>query len=418
MPDPLFDELAWRGLLHDATPGLAARLAGGPLTAYAGFDPTARSLQIGNLVVVMLLVHLQRHGHQPVAVVGDGTALIGDPSGRSEERPLLSRAEVQEHAENQRQQLSRFLDDSGPRALRVRHNADWLSRMALIDFLRDVGKHFSINVMLQKESVRARLESGISYAEFSYMLLQAYDFLHLYRSEQCELQVGGTDQWGNITAGTDLIRRVIGAEAHGLCAPLITTAHGTKFGKTAAGALWLDPDLTSPYQFFQFWMNVDDRDVEGYLRLFTLLDASAVHELSTRAAGAPAAREGQRALARDLTARVHGDTAASRAEQAAAVLFGGFDPHRAYPGVFSDLARELPVGDVREDASVVEGLVAAGLVGSKSEARRALAQGGIYLNHRRVEADRRLEASDWLGGGYALLRRGTKHYGLARATRT
>jgi len=415
MPDPLLDELAWRGLLHDATPGLAGRLTTGPLTGYAGFDPTARSLQIGNLVVVMLLVHLQRHGHRPLAVVGDGTALIGDPSGRSEERPLLSRAEVQEHAENQRQQLSRFLDDTGPNALRVRHNADWLSRMGLIDFLRDVGKHFSINVMLQKESVKARLESGISYAEFSYMLLQACDFLHLYRSEQCELQVGGSDQWGNITAGIDLIRRVAGGEAHGLCAPLITTAQGAKFGKTAAGALWLDPELTSPYQFFQYWMNVDDRDVPGYLRLFTLFDATTIHELTERAAAEPAARDGQRALARDLTARVHGETAATRAEQAAGVLFGGFDPHRAQPGVFSDLARELPVADVRVDASLIELLVAAGLVGSKGEARRAIAQGGVYLNHRRIEADRRLETSDWLQGGYALLRRGAKHYGLARA---
>jgi len=417
MPDPLLDELAWRGLLHDATPGLAARLAAGPLTAYAGFDPTARSLQIGNLVVVMLLVHLQRHGHRPVAVVGDGTALIGDPSGRSEERPLLSRAEVEEHAENQRRQLARFLDDAGPNALLVRHNADWLAPVPLIDFLRDVGKHFSINVMLQKESVKARLDAGISYTEFSYMLLQAYDFLHLHRSEHCELQVGGSDQWGNITAGTDLIRRVVGAEAHGLCAPLITTAQGTKFGKTAAGALWLDPALTSPYQFFQFWMNVDDRDIEGYLRVFTLLGGDTIREIIDRATAAPAAREGQRALARDVTTRVHGDVAASRAEQAAAVLFGGFDPHRAQPGVFRDLARELPVADAPESASIAELLVATGLVGSKGDARRAITQGGVYLNHQRVEADRRMESSDWLSDGYALLRRGPKHYGLARVTR-
>jgi tyrosyl-tRNA synthetase len=418
MTDPLLDELAWRGLLHEVTPGLSHRLSAGPLHGYAGFDPTARSLQIGNLIVVMLLVHLQRFGHHPVVVVGDGTALIGDPSGRSEERPLLSRAEVEEHAENQRQQLSPFLDESGPNALRVCHNSSWLGGLPLIDFLRDVGKHFTINVMLQKEAVKARLETGISYTEFSYMLLQAYDYLHLYRSEGCELQVGGSDQWGNITAGTDLIRRVTGAGAHGLCAPLVTTPHGRKFGKTAGGAVWLDPELTTPYQFLQFWMNVDDRDVETHLRRFTLLDAETISDLARRAAEAPAERAAQRALARDVTARVHGDAAAQRVEEAAAVLFGGFDPRRARAGVFGDLARELPTAPASEEATLVELLVAAQLVSSKGEARRAIAQGGVYLNQQRVEADRRLEVSDWLEGGYVLLRRGAKHYALAHEVRS
>src|SRR5438132_8224575 len=267
----LLQELEWRGFVQQATPGLAAHFAKGPVTAYCGFDPTAPSLQLGNLMPLMLLANLQRGGHRPIVLRGGGTGLIGAPSGKAGERPLLSKEQIRENLQHQRDQMARFLEfGAGPTAALLLDNAKWLSSQGLIDFLRDVGKHFSVNVMLQKESVKARLEAGISYTEFSYMLLQAYDFLHLYRKEQCTIQVGGSDQWGNITAGIDLIRRVESGDAHGLVAPLFTTASGAKFGKTEAGTIWLDPALTSPYKFYQFWLNTDDRDVERYLKFFSL----------------------------------------------------------------------------------------------------------------------------------------------------
>ncbi|PYO70761.1 MAG: tyrosine--tRNA ligase, partial [Gemmatimonadetes bacterium] len=265
----LFAELEWRGFVHHATPGLKAHLAKGPVSAYCGFDPTAPSLQLGNLMPIMLLLQLQRAGHRPIAVMGGGTGLIGDPSGKRAERPLLTPQQITEHVQRMRDQMAQFLDfDPGPAAALLVDNAKWLVPQKLVDFLRDIGKHFTVNVMLQKESVQARLEGGLSYTEFSYMLLQAYDYLHLYRKERCTLQVGGSDQWGNITAGVDLIRRLENGEAHGLVAPLVTTAAGAKFGKSDAGAaIYLDPALTSPYRFYQFWVNVDDRDVESYLKL-------------------------------------------------------------------------------------------------------------------------------------------------------
>jgi len=275
----LLDEVAWRGLLHEQTPGLAARLARGPITGYAGFDPTAPSLQVGNLIPVMLLAHLQRCGGHPVVVLGGGTGMIGDPSGRSAERPLLTAEDVAGNVERQRAQLARFLDFSGARAARLVDNREWLGEARLLEFLRDVGKHFTISYMLQKESVRSRMEAGISYTEFSYMLLQAYDFLQLHGRHDCELQVGGSDQWGNITAGIELIRRVAGAEAHALVAPMVTTATGAKFGKSAGNAVWLDPAMTSPYQFFQYWINADDRDADRYLRMFTFRPREEIEAL-------------------------------------------------------------------------------------------------------------------------------------------
>src|SRR5467141_2021425 len=268
----VLQELEWRGFVQQATPGLAAHFAKGPVTAYCGFDPTAPSLQLGNLMPLMLLANLQRAGNRPIVLMGGGTGLIGDPSGKSAERPLLSKEQIRENAQRMRDQASRFLEvGAGPKAALVLDNAKWLVEQRLIDFLRDVGKHFTVNVMLQKESVQGRMEAGISYTEFSYMLLQAFDFLHLYRERGCTLQVGGSDQWGNITAGVELIRRVENGVAHGLVAPLVTTASGEKFGKSESGALHLDPALTSPYKFYQFWMNVDDRDVERFLKLFTPL---------------------------------------------------------------------------------------------------------------------------------------------------
>src|SRR5213593_1676910 len=282
----LFAELEWRGFVSHATQHLRRHLAEGRRTLYCGFDPTAPSLQLGNLMPLMLLRYFQLAGHKPIVLMGGGTGLIGDPSGKRSERPLLSREQIRENLQRQRDQMQRLLDfDTKEIRALVRNNADWLANeklpLALVDFLRDVGKHFTVNVMMQKESVKARLDAGISYTEFSYMLLQAYDFLHLFRKEQCTIQVGGSDQWGNITAGIELIRRVEGGEAHGLVAPLVTTASGAKFGKSQAGALWLDPALTSPYKFYQYWMNVDDRDVERYLKLFTFMPVEGPQGISS-----------------------------------------------------------------------------------------------------------------------------------------
>src|SRR5947209_12602306 len=276
----LVAELEWRGFVHHATRDLAAHLAAGRRTLYCGFDPTTPSLQLGNLMPIMLLRHFQLAGHRPIVLMGGGTGLIGDPSGKRSERPLLSREQIRENLQRMRDQMARLLDFDTPetRAV-VLDNAEWLGKQSLVDFLRDVGKHFSVNVMLQKESVQARLDTGISYTEFSYMLLQAYDFLHLFRNKGCSVQVGGSDQWGNITAGIDLIRRVESGEAHGMVAPLVTMASGAKFGKTEGGAIWLDPALTSPYQFYQFWINIDDRDAERYLKLFTLLSQDEIKDL-------------------------------------------------------------------------------------------------------------------------------------------
>lgn len=414
----LLAELQWRGFVQQATPNLKAHLAAGPVTAYCGFDPTAPSLQLGNLMPLMLLYHLQRAGHRPIVLMGGGTGLIGDPSGKRSERPLLSREQITEYLQRQRDQMARFLQfGPGPTAALLLDNAKWLEPARLIDFLRDVGKHFTVNVMLQKESVQARRESGLSYTEFSYMLLQAYDFLHLFRTRGCTLQVGGSDQWGNITAGIELIRRVEGAEAHGLVAPLVTMASGAKFGKTEAGAIFLDPTLTSPYRFYQFWVNTDDRDVESYVKLFTLMSQEEIRELVGRQKADPGARAAQTALAREVTARVHGQEATASVALASSILFGDFDPHRADGRVFEILAQEVPTTALRgpEAVPLADAVVQAGLAKSKSEARRAIAQGGIYVNQQRVkDAERKFEAGDWIAGHNVLLRKGKKEYALLR----
>jgi tyrosyl-tRNA synthetase len=414
-----FAELGWRGFVQQATPGLAQHLTRDNVTAYCGFDPTAPSLQVGNLVPIMLLVHLQRAGHRPIVLMGGGTGLIGDPAGKRSERPLLPREQIIAYLQRQRDQMARFLEfGPGRRAALLLDNAKWLTSLTLIDFLRDTGKHFTVSVMLQKESARTRLDTGLSYTEFSYMLLQAYDFLHLHRQYSCTLQVGGSDQWGNITAGVELIRRVEDAEAHGLVAPLVTTASGQKFGKTEAGAVWLDPTLTSPYKFYQFWVNSDDRDVGLYLKLFSLRTREEITALVERGKKDPGAREAQRAVAQELTTRVHGADASESAVTASAILFGEFDPHRADAAVFDVLAQEVPTATLpdRDGVTLVDAVVRAGLAKSKSEARRSIEQGGIYLNQQRVkEAERKLRAEDWVAGRNALLRKGKKDYALLRA---
>ena len=415
MPD-LFAELEWRGFVHHATQEIATHLGAERRTVYCGFDPTAPSLQLGNLMPIMLLRHFQLAGHKPIVLMGGGTGLIGDPSGKRSERPLLSKEQIREHLQRQRDQMARLLDFDGPAQALVLNNADWLVKQTLVDFLRDVGKHFSVNIMLQKESVKARLDTGISYTEFSYMLLQAYDFLHLFRERHCTIQVGGSDQWGNITAGIDLIRRVEGGEAHGLVAPLVTMASGAKFGKTEAGAIYLDPALTSPYKFYQFWYNVDDRDVESYLKLFTLLPRPDIEAQMKTHRKDPSRREAQGKLATQITKMVHGEEAMSNATGVSAILFSDFDPHNVKASVFDEMAKEIPTASVSaNNLGLVDALVKAGLAKSKSEARRQIEQGGVYVNQQRVkDVDRKLDRSDWLAGGNLLLRKGKKDYGLLR----
>jgi len=410
----LVDELSWRGMVYQHTDGLADALATSEVTAYVGFDPTAPSLHIGNLVPVMGLVHLQRSGHRPIALVGGGTGMIGDPSGRSTERQLMSLDEIAANARAIEKQLSHFLDFSGPHAARMRDNATWLTQLKTVEFMRDIGKHFTVNYMLAKESVQSRIEGGISFTEFSYMLLQAYDYLELNRREGVTLQMGGSDQWGNITAGMELIRRVEGKAAHALTLPLVTTASGTKFGKTEAGAVWLDPSRTSPYKFYQYWINVDDRDAGKFLRMFTLLSHDEIESLEKLIETAPEKRGAQQALARDVTARVHGEDAARVAEEVSKVLFGKADPTGLSEPVLKALSREVPYSETQA-ASVIDALVSLGLAASKSAARRLLDQGGVSLNGQRASADTSLTSATPLAGGYHLLRKGARDYGLIRA---
>jgi tyrosyl-tRNA synthetase len=407
------DELAWRGLLTDETPDLRQRLSQGPITGYVGFDPTAPSLQLGNLVPVMLLAQLQRAGGTPIVLLGGGTGLIGDPSGRSQERPLLDLDTIAANTVRQREQFGRFLEFSvSASGARMLDNAAWLTRLELIPFLRDTGKHFTLSYMLQKESVKGRMADGISYTEFSYMLLQAYDFLHLFREQRCELQLGGSDQWGNITAGIELIRRVEGGDAHGVCAPLLTTASGAKFGKSEKGAIWLDPERTSPYEFYQFWINSDDRDVESHLKIFTFLTRDGISDLMGRHADDPGSRIPHRALAFDVTSRVHGEDVANNAREASAIMFGDKSPVEASAGTWEMLAGELPHGPLPAgfgaDTNVVDLVASTDLVKSKGDARRQIQQGAVKVNGRAI-ADVNGSAGKPLGGGYYWVRRGKKN---------
>ncbi len=426
-PAPI-SELAWRELLFQHTDGLATALRAGPVTGYCGFDPTASSLHVGNLIPVMGLVHLQRAGHRPIALVGGGTGMIGDPSGKSSERTLQSLETIAENASAIRGQLERFLDFEGPHAAKLLNNVEWLAPLSLLDFLRDTGKHFSVNVMLAKDSVKSRLESGISFTEFSYMLLQAYDFLELHRREGATLQIGGSDQWGNITAGTDLIRRVTGHEAHALTFPLITNANGTKFGKSETGAVWLDAARTSPYQFYQFWMSADDRDVSRFLRFFTLLDLPSIEALDASVRTQPEKRVAQRALAMDVTTRVHGETAARVAKEVSALLFEKGDPTLLSIDALEALRAEIPFATYEaagensvatDGVDVYAALTTLGLAASRGAAKRLLEQGGISVNGAKLGAtDRTLHDEQLLVGRFLLLRKGARDYGLLQVPPT
>src|ERR1700716_3304108 len=413
----LLDELSWRGMLYQHTDGLPDALATDSVSAYAGFDPTAPSLHVGHLVPVMGLAHLQRAGHRPIALVGGGTGMIGDPSGKTSERPLASVEEIETNSRAIEKQLERFLDFTGPRPARMRDNIAWLRPLKAVELMRDVGKHFTVNYMLAKDSVQSRIEGGISFTEFSYMLLQAYDFLELHRREGVALQIGGSDQWGNIPAGLELIRRVAGKTAHALTMPLVTTASGTKFGKTEAGAVWLDAARTSPYKFYQYWINVDDRDAGKYLRLFTLMPRAEIEALDKLLVGAPEKREAQQALARDMTARVHGEEAARVAEEVSGVLFGKADPTSLTEPVLRALSEEVPFAESREAPGLLDALVSLKLAASKGTARRLIEQGGVYLNGQRAGADTDLGTAKPLAGRYHLLRKGARDYGLVRVGR-
>jgi tyrosyl-tRNA synthetase len=412
-PTSVLDELTWRGLLHQNTEGLAEAFGARSISAYCGFDPTAPSMHVGNLIPVMGLMHLQRAGHRPIAVVGGGTGMIGDPSGKTVERQLNTPEVVAENTKALRKQLEKFLDFTGDNAAQMRDNADWLSKLGAIDFMRDVGKHFTINYMMQKDSVQSRLDSGMSYTEFSYMLLQAYDFRELFRREDVTLQVGGSDQWGNITAGLELIRRTEGGEAHAMTFPLVTNSSGTKFGKTESGSVWLDPERTSPYKFYQFWINVDDRDSGRYLRYFTLLSREEIESLEREMAERPQDRSAQQALAREVTTRVHGSEQAKVAEEVSRILFAKGDPSQLSSDALKVLAEEVPFASMSSFTGVIDALVDLKLAASKGAARRLVEQGGVSVNGSKV-ADIAASVGDPLFGEYYLIKKGARDFGLIR----
>lgn len=419
----LLTALQRRGMIEQISDEAAIRemLAKERVSIYVGFDPTARSLHIGSLMPLMVMAHLQRAGHRPIGVVGGATGMIGDPSGRSSERNLITLDEVEANLRGIRHQVESFLSFEGENAAIVVNNADWTTPISYLEWLRDVGKFFTINYMMGKESVRRRLEDrdqGISYTEFSYMLLQAYDFLHLFRSEGCKLQGGGNDQWGNITAGIDLVHKVEGKQAYGLTFPLITTASGEKFGKSAGNAVWLDPEMTSPYQFYQYWIQTDDRDVRRYLGLFTFLSLDEIDEIVAAHEAAPEKRSGQRRLAAEVTTVVHGPDAVAKVERASEILFG-----REIEGLsdaeLGEIFADVPSTEFKREQlgalTLVDLLRESGMVKSNGEARRLLSGGGVYLNNRGVQDPNLQIGEGQLASETALvLRSGKKKYHLAR----
>jgi tyrosyl-tRNA synthetase len=418
-------ELRWRGLIHQMTDEakLAAWLLEKPRTLYVGFDPTADSLHVGSLLPLMLLRRFQKAGHRPIALVGGATGMIGDPSGKSDERNLLSVEVLRQNVEGMGRQLRRFLDfEPGPTAALLMNNYDWHGKFTFLEFLRDVGKHFPVNVMLTKESVKNRLEredGGLSYTEFSYMLLQAYDFVHLFDQVQCELQAGGSDQWGNITAGTDLCRRLRGAQLYGITCPLLLTSDGRKMGKTEQGTIWLSAEKTSPYRFYQYWINLADADVGKALRFLTEMTREEIEALEARHAADPGRREAQKALATALTRLVHGEEGLATAQRATEIFFGAEITSlndAQLVEIFADVpSKELPRSRLEGQLSIVDALVEAGLAKSKSEARRTVTGGGAYVNNRRIDAPDAMLGPDALASATVIvLRSGRRNYALLR----
>lgn len=415
----ILEELEWRGLVAQTTDreALRAQLAN-PTTLYAGFDPTGPSLHAGHLVPLLMLARMQRAGHRPVALAGGATGMIGDPREVGE-RTMLGEEEITRNISRIRDQLARFVSFDGDNAAVLVDNKDWTSGMSVIDFLRDLGKNFSVNTMLSRDTVKRRLEGdGISYTEFSYMLLQANDFVHLRREMDCRLQIGGSDQWGNIVSGVDLNRRLDGETVHALTVPLVTDADGNKFGKsTGGGKLWLDPEMTSPYSWYQYFLNAADADVIRYLRWFTFLDREELARLETQVTENPAAREAQRTLAREMTALVHGEDAVEKVELASRALFGRGDLRELDAATLAAAVQETGVADVEPGATVVDLLVASGLESSRGAARRTVGDGGAYVNNERVtDTEWAPTAADLLDGGFLVLRKGKKRFAGARVT--
>jgi tyrosyl-tRNA synthetase len=419
----VLEELKWRGLLAESTDedALAAHLAAGPVTFYVGFDPTAPSLHFGNLVQLMVARVLHRAGHRPLLLVGGSTGLIGDPK-ETAERTLNTKETVAGWVESIRRQVTKFLDLAGDNPARIVNNLDWTGPMAVLDFLRDIGKHFPINRMLARDVVRQRLESGMSYTEFSYVLLQAMDYLELYRNYGCTLQFGGSDQWGNITAGVELIRRAEGARVHAMATPLLTKVDGSKFGKTETGTIWLDSALTSPYAFHQYFLNTEDAKVIEYLKVFSERDREEIENLARRTAEHPEQRAAQRVLADDVTALVHGPAERDAAVQAAEAVFGRSDLRELPESVLDDVAAEIGAAQLEANGdlpTVVEVLAAGGVVPSKSAARRAITEGGAYVNNQRVtDPEARLAEYDLLHGRYVIVRRGKRAVGAVSIRRS
>jgi tyrosyl-tRNA synthetase len=423
----ILDEFQWRGLLADCTDpqALTARIAQGPLTLYAGFDPTADSLHVGSLVPLLGLRRFQLQGHHPIAVAGGATGSIGDPSGKTQERQLLSTEVLSANIASVKEQLKMLLDfETKTNPARLLDNASWTRSMSYLEFLRDIGKHFSVNQMVAKESVRARMEDrevGISYTEFSYMLLQAFDFYVLCRDNNCELQIGGTDQWGNITAGIDLCRKKLGRGVFGLTLPLITKSDGTKFGKTEAGTVWLDSKRTTAYRFYQFWIQTDDRDVIRYLKYFTFLTQDQIATLESQHAENPGARAAHTALARAVTELVHGATATGEAVRASEILFGG-DLAGISETTFNEIVGEVPTRELDKShldgagKPLVEVLVHSGLCPSKGQARKDIEGGGVYINNKREgNFQRSVTSNDLLFAKHLLLRKGKRNYVVVTA---
>jgi len=415
MTQALLDDLEWRGLIAQSTDreALIKDLEAGPVSFYLGFDPTAPSLHVGNLVVLLVMRRFQLAGHKPLPLVGGATGLVGDPSGRNEERSLNSDEVVAEWVSRIRKQLERFLTFEGSNAANLVNNLDWTKNVTAIEFLRDIGKHFSVNQMLTKDSVSSRLEGGgISYTEFSYQVLQSFDYLELYRRHNCILQLGGSDQWGNITAGLDLIRRAESGSAHALTIPLLQKADGTKFGKTAGGSVWLDPEMTSPYAFYQYWLGTDDADVERFLKTFSFKSREELEELFVELKNNPGARVAHRALARELTTLVHGESECEQAEAAAKALFGQGEISDLSEKTLASALSQLPRTTIsRGDAfpTWVDLLAATGVVDSKSAARRIVKEGGAYLNNQKISGeDFAPSESDLIHGRFLLLRKGKR----------
>ncbi len=424
------EELQWRGLIHDMIPGTDELLRKEKVTGYVGFDPTADSLHIGNLVPIIILMHFQRAGHKPLAVIGGATGMIGDPSGKSAERNLLDEETLRKNEAGVKKQLERFLDfdPSKPNATEMLNNYDWTKDLKLIDFVRNIGKHITVNYMMAKDSVKKRLnpgadnQSGMSFTEFTYQLFQGYDFLHLYRTKNCVIQMGGSDQWGNITTGTELIRRIEGGKAYALTVPLITKSDGTKFGKTESGNVWLDPERTSPYKFYQYWINTSDEDAENYIKIFTFLEKPEIEALIAEHRQAPHRRILQKRLAQEVTRMVHGEEALKQAEEASGILFGKnvtealknldektlLEIFEGVPG--GDLPRSL----LNKNPEIQQILTESGFMPSGNEARRALKENSVSVNKQKVGADYRLSPSDLIQNRYVLLQRGKKKYFLLK----